>query len=192
VVANYGRYQALCQTAPCGKNYLGTFATPEDAAQVYLQHHQHSHSHQPAPTDTWFQCDDCNKWRRFAAAHAIPDPVEGEQWCCKDSGGLYTCEQDEEKKEEEVVVEQKGGKKRQLEQTPDLEHLSDLLPGENNALKRCKQEFIEEDHAAFQQVISAVEAVAQCSICCDTMKQASTVSDVATRSAAAASRRLCV
>ena len=25
--------------------------------------------------------------------------------------------------------------------------------GENVALKRCKQEFIEEDHAAFQQVI---------------------------------------
>ena len=68
------------------------------------------------------------------------------------------------------------GKKRQREQTPDLEHLSDQLQGENEALKRCKQEFIEEDHAALHQQISAVEAVAQCSICSDTMKQASTVS----------------
>ena len=47
---------------------------------------------------------------------------------------------------------------------------------DNQALKRCKQEFIEEDHAAMQQMMSAVEAVARCSICCDTMKQASTVS----------------
>ena len=138
-----------------------------------------SHSHQPLTSHspaTLTSHDDCNKWHSVAASHTIPDPGEGEQWCCKDSGGLYTCEQDEEKEEEEVVVEQKGGKKRQREQTPDLEHLSDQLQGENEALKRCKQEFIEEDHAALHQQISAVEAVAQCSICSDTMKQASTVS----------------
>jgi hypothetical protein len=46
-----------------------------------------------------------------------------------------------EKEEEEAVVEQKCGKKRQREQTPDLEHLSYQLQGENEALKRCKQEF---------------------------------------------------
>ena len=50
------------------------------------------------------------------------------------------------------------------------------VQGENKALKRCKQEFIEEDHAALHQQVSAVEAVAQCSICSGTMKQASTVS----------------
>jgi hypothetical protein len=111
VTANQGRDQTRCDTPPCHLNYLGNFDSPEDAAQAYLQHHQHSHSHQ-LPTDTWFQCRVCTKWRRFAAAHAIPDPGEEEQWCCKDSGGLYTCEQEEE--EEEVVVEQKGGKKRQL------------------------------------------------------------------------------
>ena len=108
-----GRYKTECTTASCHNNYLGRFDTPQEAAQAYLQHHQHSHSHHPA-TDTWFQCDDCNKWRRFAG-----DLDEEEQWCCKDSGGLYTCEQDEEKEEEEVVVEQKGGKKRQREQTPE-------------------------------------------------------------------------
>ena len=76
-------------------------------------------------------------------------------------------------------LQEQGGddkKKRQREQTPDLEHLSDQLQGETEALKRCKQEFIEEDHAVLQQQISAVEAVAQCSICSVTMKQASTVS----------------
>ena len=68
---------------------------------------------------------------------------------------------------------------------PDLEHpqltsererLSDQLLGKNEALRRCKQEFNEEDHAAVHQQIPSVEAVVQCSICCDTMKQASTVS----------------
>ena len=55
-------------------------------------------------------------------------------------------------------------------------HLSGQLVVDNQALKRCKEEFIEEDHAAVQQVMSAVEAAARCSICCDTMKHASTVS----------------
>ena len=59
---------------------------------------------------------------------------------------------------------------------PEMERLSDQLHGENQALKRCKQEFIEEDHAALHHTISAVEAAVQCSICSDTMKQASTLS----------------
>ena len=75
-------------------------------------------------------------------------------------------------------LQEQGGddKKRKHEQVEEPELPSGPFLGDNQALKRCKQEFIEEDHAAFQQVISAVEAVAQCSICCDTMKQASTVS----------------
>jgi late competence protein required for DNA uptake (superfamily II DNA/RNA helicase) len=76
-----------------------------------------------------------------------------------------------------AVGTDKGKKRKQPPQpTLEIEHLSDQLQGENVSLKRCKQEFIEEDHAALQQHISAVEAVAQCSICSDTMKQASTVS----------------
>jgi late competence protein required for DNA uptake (superfamily II DNA/RNA helicase) len=71
---------------------------------------------------------------------------------------------------------QADDKKRKLQSMAETEHLSGQLVDDNQALKRCKQEFIEEDHAAMQQMISAVEAVARCSICCDTMKQASTVS----------------
>jgi hypothetical protein len=92
---HYGRYQTKCTTPPCHDKTIGTFVTPEEAAQTYLQHHQHIHSHHPV-ADTWFQCDDCNKWRRLAG-----DLDEEEQWCCKDSGGLYTCEDEEEAEEEE-------------------------------------------------------------------------------------------
>jgi hypothetical protein len=67
-------------------------------------------------------------------------------------------------------------KKRKHAPTPQAELLPDQLHDDNEALKRCKQEFIEEDHAAFQQVVSAVEAAAQCSICSDTTKQANTLS----------------
>ena len=66
-----------------------------------------------------------------------------------------------------------GGKH---EHTSEVERPSEQLLTDNEALKRCKQEFIEEDDAVFQQIMSAVEAVAQCTICSDTMKQASTVS----------------
>jgi hypothetical protein len=221
VTPDKGRYTAQCDTPPCRNNHLGCFGTPEEAAQLYLQHKQQAHSHHPA-TDTWFQCDDCNKRRRFAAAaaHNLPDPGEEEHWCCKDSGGLYTCAQEEE--EVVVVVKQGGGKKskhqsietqsaastslagseklknehpegrekerapplqvqaddkkRKLQSMAEMEHLSGQLDDDNQALKRCKEEFIEEDHVAMQQMMSAVEAVARCSICCDTMKQASTVS----------------
>jgi hypothetical protein len=71
------------------------------------------------------------------------------------------------------------GKKRNEAPQPiqEIEHPSQQqLVDDNQALKLCKQEFIEEDHAALQQIVSAVEAIAQCSICCGTMKQASTVS----------------
>jgi hypothetical protein len=47
---------------------------------------------------------------------------------------------------------------------------------DNKALKRCKLEFIEEDKAALQQLVSALEVVVRCSICSDTMNQASTAS----------------
>jgi acyl-CoA synthetase (NDP forming) len=42
VLANHGRYTAKCTTTSC-KNHLGTFDTPEDAAQAYLQHCQMKH-----------------------------------------------------------------------------------------------------------------------------------------------------
>ena len=40
---NRGRYQATCDTPPCHNNNLGTFVTPEEAAQAYLQHYQKEH-----------------------------------------------------------------------------------------------------------------------------------------------------
>ena len=43
VVANNGRYRAECSTSPCRHNYLGTFGTPEEAAQAYLQHQEKEH-----------------------------------------------------------------------------------------------------------------------------------------------------
>jgi hypothetical protein len=76
-----------------------------------------------------------------------------------------------------AVDTDKGKKRKQQPQSiSEMGHLSDQLQGENVALKRCKQEFVEEDHAALHQQISAMEAAVQCDICSDTMKQASTVS----------------
>jgi hypothetical protein len=91
-------YTATCHTAPCRHYHLGRFDTPEEAAQAHLQHLQQRHSHLPGIGLAWFQCGDCNTWRRSAAAasHNTSDPGEEEQWCCKNSGGLYTCEQVEE------------------------------------------------------------------------------------------------
>jgi hypothetical protein len=40
---NDGRYQARCDTAPCDRNYLSYFDTPEGAAQAYLQHYEKKH-----------------------------------------------------------------------------------------------------------------------------------------------------
>ena len=81
-------------------------------------------------------------------------------------------------KERAPPLQEQGGddKKRKHEQVEEPELPSGPFLGDNQALKRCKEEFIEEDHAAMQQMMSAVEAVARCSVCCDTMKQASTVS----------------
>jgi hypothetical protein len=150
-----GRFEVKCATPPCHHNHLGSFDIPEEAAQAYLQHQQQNHSHHSA-MDTWFQCGDCNKWRRFSAAagHTIPDLSEEEQWCCKDSGGLYTCEQqEEEEEEEEEVVKQGGGKKRKHAQSPEpkLLFVSDQLHADNEALKKAKKDAID---AAVQQMIS--------------------------------------
>ena len=65
--------------------------------------------------------------------------------------------------------------------SPEAEEaLSEQLGGKNETLKRCKQEYVEEEHAALQlglqQTISVVHAVAQCVICFGTMEEASTVS----------------
>jgi hypothetical protein len=43
VCPDKGRYTATCTTAPCHKNYLGSFGTPEEAAQAYLEHLQKEH-----------------------------------------------------------------------------------------------------------------------------------------------------
>ena len=44
-----GRYKANCDTPPCYRNHLGMFDTPEEAAQLYLQHQQNSHGHPASP-----------------------------------------------------------------------------------------------------------------------------------------------
>ena len=41
----------------------------------------------------------------------------------------------------------------------EMEHLSGQLADDNQALKRCKEEFIEEEHAAMQQMLHAESAV---------------------------------
>jgi hypothetical protein len=43
VAPNKGRYKAACHTPPCHHNNLGTFDTPEEGAQAYLQHYQKEH-----------------------------------------------------------------------------------------------------------------------------------------------------
>jgi hypothetical protein len=43
VQANTGRYQTRCDTPPCRRNHLGSFVTPEAAAQAYLQHWEKEH-----------------------------------------------------------------------------------------------------------------------------------------------------
>ena len=43
VNSNHGRYMAQCNTSPCHHYYLGNFGTPEEAAQVYLQHWEKEH-----------------------------------------------------------------------------------------------------------------------------------------------------
>jgi hypothetical protein len=41
---NSGRYRAECDTPPCHHHNLGTFGTPEEAAQAYLQHREKEHA----------------------------------------------------------------------------------------------------------------------------------------------------
>ena len=43
VVPNQGRYKAQCDTSPCHNSHLGTFGTPEEAGQAYLQHYRKEH-----------------------------------------------------------------------------------------------------------------------------------------------------
>mgnify|MGYP005643357539 CR=1 FL=1 len=80
-----------------------------------------------------------------------------------------------------VMGTAEGKSRKQPVASPEAEEaLSEQVGGENEALKQCKQEYVEEEHAALQlglqQTISAVHAVAQCVICFGTMKEASTVS----------------
>ena len=65
---------------------------------------------------------------------------------------------------------EKHDKKRKLQLMAETE-TAGLMVEDNQALRRC-----EEVHAATQQPIAAMEAVAQRIVCSDTMKQASTVS----------------
>ena len=48
-----------------------------------------------------------------------------------------------------MSADKRKKRKQQPQPTPVMERLSDQLHSDNQALKRCKQEFIEEDHAAF-------------------------------------------
>ena len=88
----------------------------------------------------------------------------------------------EEEEGGHAVMGTAGGKrgKQPVALSVAEEALSEQVGGENEVLKRCKQEYVEEEHAALQQslqpTISAVHAVAQCVICFGTMKEASTVS----------------
>jgi hypothetical protein len=43
VCPNRSKYLATCSTAPCRHHYLGTFGTPEEAAQSHLQHWETDH-----------------------------------------------------------------------------------------------------------------------------------------------------
>ena len=43
VTPHHDRYMAECNTSSCHHNHLGSFGTPEEAAQVYLQHYQKEH-----------------------------------------------------------------------------------------------------------------------------------------------------
>jgi hypothetical protein len=196
------RYQAACTTPPCRLDHLGTFGTPEEAAQAYLQHHQKEHpgalkkKRAPplqlqehllirydlnftgytgvAPNHGRYQAKYNTPPCRLNHLGCFGTPEEAAQTYLQH----YQKEHPEELKQElaPLLQVQADDKKRKLQSMAETEHLSGQLADDNQALKRCKEEFIEEDHAAMQQMISAVEAVARCSICCDTMKHASTVS----------------
>jgi hypothetical protein len=44
VAQKKGGYHTTCDRPPCRHNHLGSFGTPEEAAQAYLQHCQTFHS----------------------------------------------------------------------------------------------------------------------------------------------------
>jgi hypothetical protein len=145
------------------------FGTQEEAYRAYLQHWEKAH-----PTEL--------EKERAPPPPPLVLPAEQRQLHIRSdkakSGYTGGADHPEELETEQApfLQKQETDKKRKHEQVEERELPSVPFCGDNHALKRCKQEFIEEDHAAFQQVISAVEAVAQCGICSDTMKQACTVS----------------
>jgi hypothetical protein len=148
VFADKGRYKAICNTPPCLHNHLGMFGTPEEAAQVYLQHWEKKHS---------------EELNVAAAPPRAPDSVG--------ASALSTANN-------RVTSLLQMRKKRQLQQSmAETVHLSVQLADANQALKRCKKESEEAVHADVQRMVSAVEpAVAQCNICCGAMPQASSMS----------------
>ena len=179
------RYKTECDTSTCCKNHLSNFGTPEEAAQAYLQHFQHNHNH-PVPPPTHSVDTPLTNKDTASATALTPTPVPVERLA--DELAVAAAALKDEMQALKVTEEkEERGEKRKLQSMAETEHLSGQLVDDNQALKRCKEEFIVEDHAVFQQMMSAVEALAQCSICCDTMKL-SRCPDVATRSVAAASR----
>jgi hypothetical protein len=66
-------------------------------------------------------------------------------------------------------VEQEGISEQQQQQQQQL-------GVDIDAVKCCKHEFIEEEHLALQQMVSAVSAAVQCSVCREAMRDASTLS----------------
>jgi hypothetical protein len=101
----------------------------------------------------------------------------------KDVKPLLLVVGEEEEGGHAAIGNAEGKRRKQPAALPEAEEaLSEQVGGENEALKQCKQEYVEEEHAGLQlglqQTISAVHAVAQCII--------SRCLDVGTRSAAAA------
>ena len=133
------------------------FDTQEEAYRAYLQHWEKAHP------------EELEKERAPPPPPLVLPAVQRELHIRSDkakSGYKEVADHREEEVETEQappLQEQEADRKRKHEQVQEPELPSVPFCGDNQALKRCKQEFIEEDHAAFQQVISAVEAAAQCS-----------------------------
>jgi hypothetical protein len=176
-----GRYQAKCHTAHCNYTFLGKFDTQEEAAQAYLQHWETDH---PEELEKEQQ-------RGPRAPSPVLLPVEEHLLMRSDKGqaGFKGAQQDRDHSRidcttapchgdlgggsdtpEEAATGVPAGKKRKQPQPTQQ-----LVDG-NEALKRCKQEFVEEDHATVQQMLSAVKSAVRCKICHSSMRQASTVS----------------
>ena len=241
------RYRAICITSPCHRNLLGAYDTPEQAAQMFLYHHQQEHpglgqpsrkppGRKPGKRMGWLRlfqalhkqeetCGECDREtgpfadseteteevpREGASpTHLQPAPrlpgfredkrVAGTlpkvNGICSMAKVLVNAANDEWREEhaqhQTVLMDmqplagaddddahnddadkKKGGEVESKRQLSEVK-----LPSSQPAFKLFKQEFIGEGHsAAVQQVVSAVESVAQCGICLGTMMQASTVS----------------